>query len=346
MVILLSVIFVVIDITQKYSRISDAHYTLWDALTGYYPYFLVWAINTFFSILVFISVMFFTARMANNTEIVAIISSGVSFYRFSLPYIWAATFIALLAMLFSNFLLPSANIKKNEFQVKIMTKKDQSEYNQLQKIAALMNPGEYLYINTYSRVTKDGRDLVYQKMDSAYKIYYELEAKRLNWSETDTTYQLTNFKERYVRKNKPDSLISGSNLNRKFPYTPDELLPESYVAETMNTPQLQKFIKREKVKGSGSISAYKFELFQRISMPISVIILTVLALSLSSVKRRGGIGLNLAIGITIAFAFVFSFQMLSVMAQKGSIDPFLGAWLPNIIFGILALYLYIRRARM
>ncbi len=344
MVMLLSAIFVVIDITQKYTQISENNFTLWDALTQFYPFYLVWAINTFFSILVFISVLFFTSRMANNSEIVAIISSGISFYRFSWPYFLGAGIITLFALILNHFLLPEANIKKNEFQSQILNQRNKNEYMQSQKIASQMAPNEFLFINSYSRVTKNGKYMMYQKFDSLNKLAYELSANDLIWSDTDTSYHLTNYRERFVRPGKPDSLISGTRLKQKFPYTPDELLPEAYVAETMTTPELEKFIQREKVKGSGNINTYLFELYQRTSMPVSVIILTILALSLSSQKRRGGIGLNLAIGITIAFAFIFSFQMLSVMTAKGGFNPLLAAWLPNIVFGLLATFLYLRRA--
>ncbi len=348
MILLLSAIFIVIDITQKYSRLSDNHFTIMDSLIGYYPYFMLWAINTFFSILVFISVLFFTSRMANNSEIVAIISSGISFYRFSWPYILGAGVIALLALITNHYILPESNIKKNEFYSQILSSSKKAEYNKTQKIASSMAPTEYLFINSYSRVTKNGSNLMYQKFDSLNRMTYELSAKNLIWSEKDTSYHLSDYKERYVFPNypkKPDSLISGTRLKQKFPFTPDELLPEAYVAETMTSPELEKFIQREKVKGSGNINTYLFELYQRTSMPVSVIILTILALSLSSQKRRGGIGVNLAIGIAIAFAFIFSFQALSIMSSKSGLDPKTAAWLPNIVFGILAIVLYFRRAR-
>ncbi len=109
-----------------------------------------------------------------------------------------------------------------------------------------MAPNEYLFINSYSRVTKNGRDLMYQKFDSIDQLTYELSAKDLIWNEKDTAYHLTNYKERYVRKEKPDSLVSGSRLKQKFAFTPDQLLPEAYVAETMTTPELTYYGREKK----------------------------------------------------------------------------------------------------
>lgn len=344
MVILLSFIFVIIDVNEKYTNLSENGFTVSQALLGFYPYYLIWAINTFFSILVFISVLYFTSRMSGNTEIVAIISSGISFYRFSLPYFVGALIIATIALFTNHLFLPYANIHKNKFEQGIMTGMQKQKYYSQQPIAAQIAPNEFLFITSYSRVNKSGSGFVFQKYDSLKELKHELHANNISWDNQDSTYVLANFYERYVRDGKPDSLLNGSILKKKFPFTPDELLPESYVAETMNSFELSTFIENEKRRGSGNINTYKFELYQRSSLPFSVIILTVLAMSLASVKRRGGIGLNLAIGITIAFAFIFSFQALSVMSSQSGLNPLFAVWLPNIVFGLLAIYLYFRRA--
>ena len=344
MIVLLSFVFVVIDINAKYTNSAENGFGLVDALTQFYPYYLIWAINTFFSILVFISVLYFTSRITNNTEVVAIISSGISFYRFSIPYIFGALIITLLSLTINPVIFPYANIKKNEFAIKTMRSSKKQEYYSQQKIASQIGPKEYLFINSYSRVNKSGNGFMYQKFDSINQLTHELSANYINWSEIDTTYILRNYRERIIHPGKPDELITGNEIKQKFQFTPDELLPESYVAETMNSFELSEFIHREKVKGSGNIGAYKFELYSRTSLPISVIILTILAMSLASVIKRGGIGLNLAIGITIAFVFIFSFQALSAMSTKSGLNPLFATWLPNIVFGILALYLYLKRA--
>ena len=135
-------------------------------------------------------------------------------------------------------------------------------------------------------------------------------------------------------------------LYEKLAATPDEILPEGYVAETMNTFELKEFIDSQKAKGSANVNTYQNELNLRLANPFSTIILTMLALSLSSQKRRGGIGINLAVGITLAFVYIFFTQTTSSFSEKGFVSPFIAAWLPNITFGILTLYLYLKRAKL
>ena len=173
---------------------------------------------------------------------------------------------------------------------------------------------------------------------------YSLRANDLIWNAEDSIYRLNNYYERSVTAGKQDSLQSGNRLERKFPVSPDELLPEGYVAETMNSFELRNFIEREKFKGSASISVYLNELYQRTSLPFSSVILTLLALSLSSRKRRGGIGLNLAIGIVMAFIYIFGNEASKVLSNVGNLDPLLAVWMSNIVFGIITMFLYIRRA--
>lgn len=344
--LLLAVIFIVIDINEKYNRLTDSKQTIGDALLHYYPFLMIWVTNMFFSIVVFISVIWFTSRITNQTEVVAIISSGTSFYRFSKPYFVGGILIGLVALLMNHFILPWVNIKKNKYETEFLqTTTQKEEYNTAKVIASQLSPNEYLFVNSYNRITKSGTGFHYQKFDSLQRLVRELRADELVWNEIDTQYVLRNYYEKIIKiPPKNDSLMRGTELKERFQFTPDELLPESYVAETMNSIQLMDFIEREKMKGSGSIEKYLAELYKRTSLPVAVVILTILALSLSSTKRRGGIGINLALGIVIAFVFIFSFQALLIISEKGTLNPFLAVWLPNIVFGILAVYLYLKRA--
>ncbi|MGM5630237.1 LptF/LptG family permease [Apibacter raozihei] len=345
MLILLIAIFVIIDIQSNYQDFNENGFSIVDTLRMYYPYYVVWAVNVFASILVFISVIYFTSRLTNNTEIVAITSSGTSFFRFSRPYLLVGIFIASLSLVTNHFLLPWANIKKNEFNVKTLTGSKREAYFANQNISSQISPTEYLFVNSYNRQSQRGIGFMYQKFNSQRVLLQEIRATEIYWSDKDNTYVLGGYFEKtYSDKGKILTLKNGQTLKKHFNFTPDELLPEAFVAETMNTPELLKFIKKEKMKGANNVNIYLNELHQRTSASVAVLILTFLALSLSSTKRRGGIGLNLAIGISSAFLYIFSFQALQVFSSKGIMPSWFAVWLPNFVFGIVTLILYFKRA--
>lgn len=345
MVIILSTIAVIIDLSQKLGRIEDNGSTPWAAMTQFYPYWAVWLVNTFLPVAVFISVIYFTSRLTMQTEIVAAQAGGISFYRITRPYIIVAAGIAVVALFVNNFALPWANIKKNTYQYEyLLSSSKKGEYYERQKISSQISPNEYIFAQNYDRVEKRGSSFVFQEFENE-KLTYQLLASSFNWDEKDSVYVLRNVYARKVISETEDSLGYQITLKRKFKSTPDEILPEGYVAETMNSIELNQFIQKQKFKGSASVNAYMNELQQRNSSPFSTFILTLLALSLSSQKRRGGIGVNLAMGISLAFIYIFFNQISLTYSTQGYVSPFIAAWGPNIIFGVLTAYFYLKRAR-
>lgn len=345
MVIILSIIAVVIDLSQKLARIEDNGSSPWAALTQFYPFWAVWLVNTFLPVAVFISVIYFTSRLTMQTEIVAAQAGGISFYRLTVPYIIVAAGIAITALFVNNFALPWANIKKNKYQYEyLLSNTDRGSYYERQKISSQISPDEYIFAQNYDRVEKRGASFVYQKFEKE-KLQYQVMASSFNWDGEDSVYILRNAHIRSVKSDYIDSLGYQLTLKRKFSATPDEILPEGYVAETMNSVELYHFIQKQKFKGSASVNAYMNELQQRNSSPFSTFILTILALSLTSQKRRGGIGVNLAVGILLAFIYIFFGQVSLTYSTQGYVSPFVAAWAPNVIFGALTAYFYFKRAR-
>ncbi len=345
MVLILSTIAVVVDLSQKLGRINDSGSTAMIALLEFYPFWVIWIVNTFLPIAVFITVIYFTSRLTMQTEIVGVLSGGISFYRFTLPYIWVALFLAVSAMLVGNVILPWANIKKNKYQyVHLLSNTDREEYYKRQRIGSQISPNEFVFVDGYDRTEKLGSAFMYQKFDSTV-LKKQIIASSFNWNEKDSTYDLISVYTREINPNLTEKLNFDYNSKIKLPATPDEILPEEYVAETMNTFELNHFIQKQKEKGSANVNTYQNEINMRLSNPFSTIILTILALSLSSKKRRGGIGMNLAVGISLAFVYIFFTQTTSTFSEKGYVSPLVAAWIPNIVFGLLTLILYFRRAR-
>ncbi len=344
MLLLLSLIVVVIDVQSKSPRIEGNGFSVGYFLLNFYPYWMIYLIITFMSILVFISVIYFTSRMANNTEIVAIISSGASFHRFARPYFIASGFIAILSLMTNHFVLPWANIQKNKLEVYTMGEASKEKILGNVEIATQLTPTTYIFISNYNRKEKRGSSFMYQKFDKKRKLIEETVANEIFWDTKKSKFTITGFLERTIDKNGQVKLSNGETKDLSFGYPPEELFPDEYLGQTKTTPKLLKLIDQEKRKGNKNLNYFLNELHLRTSMPVSIIILTILALSLSSQKKRGGLGINLALGIALAFVFVFSFEVLKVVSQNNGLPPLIAMWLPNLFFGPLALFLYLKRA--
>ena len=341
---LLTIIVLVIDVQAKAPRIESNGFTVTEFLINFYPYWIVNLIITFMSILVFISVIFFTSRIANDTEIVAIISSGASFHRFARPYLMTSGLIAIFALLLNHYVLPLANVKKNELEPYTYTTMAREEFTGSSEVSTQLSKTEYIFVKSYNKKEKRGTGFIYQKFDKNRKLIYQLNATDFNWDTTKKLFVLNNFFAKTINKDETEKLENGSAMDKSFIHPPEELFPDVLLGQNKTTPDLIKFINREKEKGNGNLNNYLNELHQRTSMPVSVIILTFLGLSLSSQKKRGGLGVNLAIGIALAFVFVFSFEALKVVSANKTMSPLFAMWLPNLIFGPVALYLYFKRA--
>ena len=302
---LLTIIVLIIDVQAKAPRIESNGFTVGEFLVDFYPYWIINLVITFMSILVFISVIFFTSRIANNTEIVAIISSGASFHRFARPYLITSGFIAVIALLINHFVLPLANIKKNELEPYTYNAKSREEFTGNAEISTQLSKTEYIFIKSYNKKEKRGSGFVYQKLDKNRKLIYQLIANEFYWVKEQKHFILTSYLEKTINSDQTEKLGNGDSMTKSFGHPPEELFPDVLLGQNKTTPELIKFIDREKEKGNANLNSYLNELYQRTSMPLSVIILTFLGLSLSSQKKRGGLGVNLAIGIALACGFVF-----------------------------------------
>ncbi len=349
MLILLSIVVLVIDVQQKIPRIENAKaldpkMDLMYFLIHFYPFWILNLIVTFLSILVFISVIYFTSRMANNTEIVAIISSGASFHRFARPYLITSVFIALISLTVNHMVLPWANIKKNALEAYTYNSTNKEKILGTAPASAQLSKTEYIFVNSWNKKERRGTGFVFQKFDKDRRLLYELKASEVSWDQAKKQFILNNYTEKTINKDDSQKLVNNYELRKNFGHAPEELFPNELLGQNKTTPELIKFIEREKNKGNGNLNSYLNELHQRTSMPVSIIILTFLALSLASQKKRGGLGVNLALGISLAFVFVFSFEALKVVSENKSLTPLTAMWLPNMIFFPIALVLYLKRA--
>lgn len=304
----------------------------------YYLYFTVYFANLLFPLFLFLSVIWFTSKLANNTEVIAFLSSGVSFWRFLRPYMIGATIVCIGAFVLGTYLAPIANKGYNEFIYEYLKSERKKNKNQQTKdIYRQIADNDYIYVSNFSIKSKTGRDFTWEHFDGN-QMTYKISASRLKFNSKDTTYTLFNYKKRTIGID-GDILEGKAKLDTILPFDLDDLTPVTYIAETLTTSELRKFIEKEKARGSSYISRYEVTLQKRLSLPVAAYILTIIAVAVSAMKRRGGMGSNLAFGVMLAFIFIFFDKIFGTLAEQSDFPPLVAVWLPNILFAILAVYL-------
>jgi lipopolysaccharide export system permease protein len=331
---------IIVNLSEKIDDITENEVPM-DEVLVFYGNFTIYFANLLFPIFLFLSIIWFTSKLANNTEIIAILSSGISFWRFLRPYIVGATLVCGVALMFTMYLVPNASQGFNEFKYKYFKKGRQSQ--QTTNVYRQINDEEFIFATNFQPNTKTARNFTLEHFENE-EMKFKISATRLKFNQEDSTYTLNNFEKRTLT-DREDSIFRKSSLDTVLPFEFDELTPVEYIAETLDYGELQEFIATEKRRGSANISSYEIVAYKRWSVPVSAFILTIIAVSVSAMKRRGGMGANLAIGIVIAFGYIFLDKVFGTIAEKSTFSPMLAVWFSNILFGILAIYLLIKSKR-
>ena len=327
---------IVIDVSEKVNKMIE-HKVPFGQIASYYLDFTIYFANLLFPIFLFLSVIWFTSKLANNTEIIAILSSGISFSRFLRPYIIGATIVSFSALIMTIFLVPSASAGFKNFRYTYLNNSGREGMRENSDVFRQISKDEYIFVSNYQEVSKMAFHFSMEKFEGD-KLKYKLIASRIKWNQKDSTYTIYNYNKRKVGAF-GDIIESGEAKDTVFNFDLEDLTPVVYIAETLPLTELNKFIDKERARGSSNINVYLVVLYKKYSIPVSAFILTIIAVSVSSMKRRGGMGVNLAIGIILAFAFVFLDKIFGVLAEKSTAPPLLAVWIPNIVFGALAIYL-------
>lgn len=332
---LLILIVVVFDISEKIDEFLEKTASLNEILFDYYLNFIPYFVNLFSYLFTFIAVIFFTSKMASNSEIVAILSSGISFRRFMVPYIISAIFLGLMSFYLANFLIPKTNKKMMVFEKTYL----KSPYrNRDRDIHMQISPGTFVYMESYDNRTTTGYKFSLENFRDN-RLEYKLLADRITWDSIKGIWTIKNYTIRKIENNE-ERIIKGKLLDTLLNMHPHEFTFILEDMKTMNFSELRVFIEKERLKGSQLISEYEVEKHKRIAFPFATIILTIIGLSISSRKVRGGIGMHLGVGLGITFGFILFQQVTTVFATRGSMAPWLSVWIPNMIFGVVAVFLY------
>ena len=338
--LLFTVIVVVIDLSEKADDFVKSKLTTWQIINQYYIGFIPHLDAMLFPLFIFISVIFFTSKMAERSEIIAILGSGVSYRRFLFPY-WIGSFILALSLLLTNhFILPKANRLWGEFLAKYVDVNFGAPQAPTQNYYFRLDSNSYVGLRYYDTANKVGSGFFLNRFKDN-QLTYNLRAESIKWDTATKKWNLTNLMERNVSKNN-EQVTHLPNRLVKYNFSPVDLRKDDYLKDRLTTPELDAYIKAEKMRGTENLGTFMVERYSRDAIPASVIILTIMGAVLSSRKVRGGSGFHLALGVVLSVIYILFSRLTVVFATKGNFPPILAAWVPNVVFGLLCYYLYKR----
>ncbi|MCC6701726.1 MAG: LptF/LptG family permease [Fluviicola sp.] len=343
------ILAMVFDLAERLSEFIDNQAPISEIIFGYYVNFLIYYGNTFSSMIIFISVIWFTAKMAQETEIIPMLNSGRPFIRIMRPYMIAATILMLMSLLLNHFVLPRSNRVRLDFEERyyrdnLVVENYNAEF-----------PGhQFVHFANYIATANLVNEFVVEQYNDKNQLIRFVKARSAVGRPNSNKWQLIDY---YERKITPpvevineigekelqftnDVIIEGKKKDTLFPFKISELAQRDNVAEAMTFTELTDFIRKEKSKGNPKVPSYEIELHQRTSYPFATYVLTLIGVSVASRKKRGGIGINIAIGFVFVFIYIFAMKVTTVAAIKVGFPPVAAVWIPNFIFGIFALFLY------
>ena len=338
-IIVMTVIVVVIDMSEKTDDFVKSKLPAWRIFTDYYAGFIPRIDAMLFPLFVFICVIFFTSKMAERTEVVAILSSGVSFKRFLLPYWIGSTFLASILWVGYQSVLPKANTVWSNFEAKyIGGALDYATAAFPKNFYFRLDSNSYAGMRYFDTTSKSGGVFFIQKFINN-KLVYNLRAENFAWDTATKQWKMNKVLERTMEGDK-EILKASVTLTKKYNFKPRDLRKDEFLKDRLTTPELNQLIQLEKLRGKEGINSLLVERYNRDAIPVSVIILSLIGAILASKKVRGGSGFHLAVGVVLSVLYILFSRFSIVFATKGNFPPLLAAWLPNILFGGLALYFY------
>jgi lipopolysaccharide export system permease protein len=333
-IMLILSISVVFDLTEKLDNFVEHNAPLKAIIFDYYMNFIPYYMNMFSPLFTFIAVIFFTSKMATNTEIIAILASGVSFRRLMLPYFLSALVIASISFTVGGFIIPHGNKIMLNFMDKYVHPIKQDNVRNVQME---VEKGVIMYIERYEVSNNTGYRFSLEKFDGK-KLVSRLTAETILW---DSAYKwkVTNYLQRDFNGMR-ESITKGLSKDTTIKVQPEELFITSAEAPQLSNIQLRNYLKKQRNRGVGNIQGFEDEYYKRFSMPLAAFIMTLIGVSLSSRKVRGGMGLHLGVGLALSSIYVLFSTMSTSFSVSGAMSAFDAVWLPNVVFLIIGIYLY------
>jgi lipopolysaccharide export system permease protein len=336
--VLILTIAVVFDFAEKIDDFMEKQAPVKAIIFDYYFNFIPYFATLFSPLFVFISVIFFTSRMAVNTEIIAILNGGMSFRRMMWPYFLSALVIAIFTFYLTNFVIPKANSVRIDFEDKYYRNsgvRSSTIYNDHRQVYKNV----YAYMGNYRPESQTGNSFSLERWSDSGYLESKLIAQRVTWDTATNKWSAWNY---YIRDFKGDEevITKGLRIDTTLTVSPDDFSRNPNVVGTMTYRELIDYINLLRLQGSGELKLFLIEKQRRYSNPFAVFILSLIGVSLSSKKVRGGIGMQIGIGLGLSFSYILFMQFASQFSLKGNIDPLIALWTPNLIYAVIAIFLY------
>jgi lipopolysaccharide export system permease protein len=338
MLAVIMILAMVFDLADKLSEFVENDASAYEVIFEYYVNFILFYSNMFSSMIVFVSVIWFTAKMAQDTEIIPIWNSGRTFGRFVRPYMIAATILMVVSLVFNHFIIPGSNKTRLKFEDKFYR-----NTMSVHDYHAEFPGGTIVYFTSYTAQTNLISNFVIEQEGADGKVVRFINAGTAKNYPGSNKWVLNNYYERIIGDTN-DVIHEGVRKDTVFKFDIGEMATRENIAEAMDYFELKDFIERERKKGSSMVPAYEIEFYQRTSYPFATYVLTIIGIAVASRKRRGGVGINIAIGLGIIFIYIFAMKVTTVSAINLGFPTSIAVWVPNILFGGIAYILY-RRAK-
>ena len=328
-------IVIIFDLSEKVDKFVTNQAPLKLIIFQYYANFIPYFVNMFSPMFVFITVIFFTSKMAANTEIIAILAGGISFKRLMWPYFVSAAAIVVFSLILNLYVIPPCNKGRLAFEQKYVKKKYE---NFARNVHYQISPGNFLYVQSFAPSNNTAYGFSLETIEG-HDIVSKLSATEARWDSTAQGWQLKDYVLRTFEDG-IETVKTGNGLDTVLAITVEDFYRRRNTVQTLPDGQLRRLIRDQKVRGDKDVMFSLIEQNERWAMPFAAFILTLIGVSLSSVKRRGGIGLNLGIGIALSFSYILFLRFAQMFVYSGSLPPFIALWLPNVLYLGIAIYLY------
>lgn len=338
-IMILAVIACVIDYSEKVEDFLKKQVPTNEVLF-YFTNFVPHITALLFPLFLFISTIFFTSKMAYKSEIIAILAAGVSFQRMMRPFLIAGGFLCLISLLANHYVVPVANKNRIAFEDKYLHYNPQSSDK---NVHLRLRENLYVFIQNYDYSSNFGYRFTAETIEGTH-MKEKIMADRVSYDSVKKVWKLYSVKIR-TNDSLEETFTQEAEMEKEFPFTPHDLDEDEAIKDALTTPQLNKYIAREKLRGRETLSFFYVEKYRRTAQPFAGLILTIIGVCIASRKIRGGSGLHLAVGIIISALYIMAMQLTNTFATKAGLDPLLAVWIPNIIFGTLAAYLFAKQVR-
>lgn len=341
LITIIVVIAVVFDFNERIDKLTQSHAPVQKIIFDYYVNFVPNFVNLFTPLFVFIAVIFFTSKLADNSEIIAMKSTGMSFRRLLRPYMISAALIAASSFLLGAFVIPQSNVARVNFENRYIKKK--TDVTSVDNVQMQVDTGVVAYITHFDNVSKSGYGFSLDKFVDK-KLVSHLTAQSIQYdtlSDRRFSWTLRHYKIRTL-KGMREKLESGEKLDTIIVMEPRDFFYVRGQQETMTIPELKEFIDRQRLRGAAGISTFEVEYHKRFATPFAAFILTLIGVSLSCEKRKGGMGASIGVGIALSFTYILFQTVSSTFALNAGWPAMFAVWLPNLVFAVVAFVLYKR----